>query len=170
MADQWNGGQSGPGERWNVNMPAVIGVVFVFLVGVIVWVIAASGRGDEGAIPGSSIPTVTSTTLPATSSIATTTPPPMPSTTVVPPTAPPTVPPTVRLSVQTFGADVGPAVFAWVFASHHVAAGLMAVGAGVARDALGTYAPAFLFAGLACLVAAASFSAVRNPAQKPAPA
>ena len=52
MADQWSGGQSGPGERWNVNLPAVIGVVFVFLVGVIVWVVAASGSDDNGALPG----------------------------------------------------------------------------------------------------------------------
>ena len=50
MADQWSGGQSGPGERWNVNLPAVIGVVFVFLVGVIVWVVVASGSGDDGAV------------------------------------------------------------------------------------------------------------------------
>src|SRR5688572_17164475 len=28
MADQWTGGQYGPGERWNVNLPAVVGVVF----------------------------------------------------------------------------------------------------------------------------------------------
>ena len=31
----------GSSDRWKVNMPAVIGVVFVFLVGVIVWVIAS---------------------------------------------------------------------------------------------------------------------------------
>jgi hypothetical protein len=39
------------GERWNVNMPAVIGVVFVFLVGVVIWVIATSGDGGD-AVPG----------------------------------------------------------------------------------------------------------------------
>ena len=91
MADQWSGGQSGPGERWNVNLPAVIGVVFVFLVGVIVWVVVASGSGDDGALPGESVPSVpTSTTSTA---VPTTTPLPMPSTTLVPPTAAPTVPP-----------------------------------------------------------------------------
>ena len=82
MADQWSGGQSGPGERGNVNLPAVIGVVFVFLVGVIVWVVAASGSGDDGALPGESVP-----------SVPTTTPLPMPSTTIIPPTVPPTVAP-----------------------------------------------------------------------------
>lgn len=74
-----------------------------------------------------------------------------------------TVPPSVRLTVMTFGREMGPAVFAWIFAAHHVAAGVMAFGTGVSRDMLGTYAPAFLLAGLLCLVAAASFAAVRQP-------
>jgi len=74
-----------------------------------------------------------------------------------------TVPPTVRLSVQTFGQEMGPAVFAWIFAAHHVAAGVMLFGAGVSRDMLGTYAPAFLLAGVLCIVAAASFVAVKQP-------
>ena len=41
-------GPGGAGERWNVNLPAVIGVVFVFLVGVIVWVIASGGEDEPG--------------------------------------------------------------------------------------------------------------------------
>ena len=94
MADQWSGGQSGPGERWNVNLPAVIGVVFVFLVGVIVWVVVASGRGDDGALPGESVPSVPTSTSPVSTAVPTTTPLPMPSTTIVPPTAPVTVPAT----------------------------------------------------------------------------
>lgn len=81
-----------------------------------------------------------------------------------------TVPPTVRLSVQTFGAESGPAVFAWIFAFHHVSAGLMTMGTGVARDMLGTYAPAFLAAGIACFVAASAFVGVRRPAAPAAPA
>ena len=75
-----------------------------------------------------------------------------------------TVPPTVRLSVQTFGPDIGPAVFSWIFAAHHISAGLMLFAAGVSRDVVGSYAPSFFLAGLLCLVAAASFSAVRKPA------
>ena len=74
-----------------------------------------------------------------------------------------TVPPSVRLTVQTFGREMGPAVFAWIFAAHHVAAGTMAFGTGVSRDMLGTYAPAFLLAGALCVVAAASFALVRRP-------
>lgn len=73
-----------------------------------------------------------------------------------------TVPPSVRLTVQAFGREMGPAVFAWIFAAHHVAAGLMAFGTGVSRDILGTYAPAFLLAGALCLVAAASFSMLKK--------
>ncbi len=73
-----------------------------------------------------------------------------------------TVPPSVRLTVQTFGREMGPAVFAWIFASHHIAAGVMAFGTGVSRDMLGSYEPAFLLAGLLCLVAAVSFAGLRT--------
>ena len=75
-----------------------------------------------------------------------------------------TVPPSVRLTVVTFGREMGPAVFAWIFAAHHVAAGVMAFGTGVSRDMLGTYEPAFLLAGVLCFVAALCFLAVRRPA------
>lgn len=94
---------SSAGERWNINMPAVIGVVFVFLLGVVVWVVATSGD-DDGAAPGSTVPvtaspptastgdTVTGTTTPAP--MPSTTPPPTPATSTAPSTVPPTVPPT----------------------------------------------------------------------------
>lgn len=74
-----------------------------------------------------------------------------------------TLPPSIRLTVQSFGREMGPAVFAWIFAAHHVAAGVMAFGTGVSRDTLGTYAPAFLLAGLLCAAAAMSFSLLRRP-------
>lgn len=73
-----------------------------------------------------------------------------------------TVPPTVRLTVQKFGREMGPPIFGWIFAGHHVAAGLMAVGAGVSRDMLGTYAPSFMFAGVMCMVAASGFYLLRG--------
>lgn len=79
-----------------------------------------------------------------------------------------TVPPTVRLTVQAFGPEMGPAVFGWIFAAHHVAAGLMAFGAGVSRDMLGTYAPSFLLAGVMCVVAAASFYLLRVSSRRTA--
>jgi len=31
-----------------------------------------------------------------------------------------TVPPSVRLTLTTFGREIGPAVFAWIFAAHHL--------------------------------------------------
>jgi hypothetical protein len=61
---------------------------------------------------------------------------------------------------------MGPAVFGWIFAAHHVAAGLMTFGAGVSRDALGTYTPAFLFAGILCLIAASSFFIIKKAPSK----
>lgn len=77
-------------ERWNINLPAVTGVVFVFLVGVVVWVVVASGGDDEGgAAAASSSSTASSTVSPSDSTPSsdtvpgTTTPAPMPSTSVV---------------------------------------------------------------------------------------
>jgi MFS family permease len=68
-----------------------------------------------------------------------------------------TVPPTVALCRQYFGA-AGPVVFGWVFAAHQVGAAIAATAAGLTRDHLGTYTPAWFVAGGLCLVAA-SFSA-----------
>ncbi|MEY9741837.1 putative MFS family arabinose efflux permease [Bradyrhizobium japonicum] len=80
-----------------------------------------------------------------------------------------TVPPTVKLTVGTFGREMGPVVFGWIFAAHQLGVGLMAFAAGVSRDTLGTYVPAFLLAGVLCLLAAAAFALVKGPAV-PAPA
>ncbi len=89
---------SGPGERWSVNMPAVIGVVFVFVVGVIVWVIATSG-GDDGDtvadVAGTleDAATTSAATIPPASTAGgttpvTTTPPPLPDASSVPSSEP----------------------------------------------------------------------------------
>lgn len=74
-----------------------------------------------------------------------------------------TLPPSVRLTLTTFGRDMGPAVFSWIFCAHHVGAGLTAYLTGVSRDVLGTYGPAFATAGVLCLVAAAAFAVSRLP-------
>jgi MFS family permease len=63
-----------------------------------------------------------------------------------------TVPPTVALCREYFG-DRGPVVFGWVFASHQVGAAIAATGAGLTRDHLGTYSPAWYVAGGLCLIA-----------------
>ena len=74
-----------------------------------------------------------------------------------------TVPPTVALCRQHFG-DAGPIVFGWVFASHQIGAAIAAIGAGLIRDHLGNYTPAWYVAGGLCLVAASS--SVRMPNSK----
>lgn len=86
------------------------------------------------------------------------------------------VPPTIRLTSDSFGAAQGPLVFGWLFAGHQLGAAAAALGAGLVRDALGTYTPSFVFGGLLCLVAGVtalmlprnSVSAFGNAAPAPA--
>jgi serine/threonine-protein kinase len=99
------------GERWNVNMPAVFGVVFVFLLGVVVWVVASPpGDADEpetvsttrvsasaAELDQTTAPTTSPTPLPTT--LPATVPATDPAGTTVPPTTttasdPTTIPPT----------------------------------------------------------------------------
>jgi MFS family permease len=72
-----------------------------------------------------------------------------------------TVPPTVALCREYFG-DRGPVVFGWVFASHQVGAAIAATAAGLTRDHLGTYSPAWYAAGGLCLVASVLSLRLRN--------
>jgi sugar phosphate permease len=65
-----------------------------------------------------------------------------------------TVPPTVKLAGQAFGREKAPLVFGWVFTGHQVGAAIAAFGAGLSRDVLASYLPAFYVAGAACLFAA----------------
>ena len=58
-----------------------------------------------------------------------------------------TVPPTVKLSTKAFGRDQGPMMFGWVFAAHQLGAATAALAAGVSRDVLLSYLPAFYAAG-----------------------
>jgi predicted MFS family arabinose efflux permease len=74
-----------------------------------------------------------------------------------------TVPPTVKLAGQAFGREKAPLVFGWVFTAHQLGAATAALGAGLSRDALASYLPAFAAAGAACLVAAALALAIRPP-------
>ena len=71
-----------------------------------------------------------------------------------------TVPPTVRLAAQHFGSAKGPILFGWIFAAHQLGSAVAAYGSGVTRDSVLTYLPAFLAAGLACLIAASLFAAI----------
>jgi sugar phosphate permease len=81
-----------------------------------------------------------------------------------------TMPPTVKLTVATFGREMGPALLGWIFAAHQLGAGLFAAASGVSRDMMGTYVPSFFVAGLLCLVAAAAFIAVKRPMPAAVPA
>jgi len=73
-----------------------------------------------------------------------------------------TVPPTVKLAGQYFGRDKGPMVFGWVFAGHQLGAAAAVLAAGVSRDLLASYLPAFFVAGLACILAALATVTVRR--------
>ncbi len=81
-----------------------------------------------------------------------------------------TVPPTVKLAGQAFGRERAPLVFGWVFTAHQLGAAVAALGAGMSRDALASYLPAFYLAGAACLVAALLALAARLPSRGGAPA
>ncbi|HMN73440.1 MAG TPA: MFS transporter [Rhodoblastus sp.] len=66
-----------------------------------------------------------------------------------------TVPPTVKLAGSVFGREKAGLVFGWIFAAHQIGAALAALGGGLSKTYLLTYAPAFWVAGAACLLAAA---------------
>ncbi|WP_019644257.1 MFS transporter [Novispirillum itersonii] len=74
-----------------------------------------------------------------------------------------TVPPTVKLTAERFG-DRANLVFGWVFAGHQAGAAFAAWGAGFSRTAYQTYLPAFFFAGVLCVLAAAVLIAARRRA------
>ena len=73
-----------------------------------------------------------------------------------------TVPPTVALCIDQFGSMRGPLVYGWVFAGHQMGAALAAFGAGELRDITGSYRPAFIIAGICCLVAAVGVTRIRR--------
>lgn len=79
-----------------------------------------------------------------------------------------TVPPTVRLSAQCFGKERAGVAFGWIFAAHQLGAATAAFGAGLSKDILASYLPAFFAAGAMCLVASAIVWLV--DAKRPAPA
>jgi len=73
-----------------------------------------------------------------------------------------TVPPTIALCLAHFGRERGPLVYGWVFAGHQVGGALAAWGAGALHDATGSYRPAFVTAGVACLVAGVGVLRIRR--------
>ena len=65
-----------------------------------------------------------------------------------------TVPPTVRLTGEVFGREKAAIVFGWVAAAHQVGAAFATYTAGALRTEFGSYAPAFIGAGVLCVIAA----------------
>ena len=72
------------------------------------------------------------------------------------------IPPTVRLTARQFGRDQAPVVFGWIFAMHQLGAGVMALATGEFRDVFASYLPAFMAAGVICLLAALSLLLLRG--------
>ncbi|SBT52365.1 MFS transporter [Micromonospora auratinigra] len=77
-----------------------------------------------------------------------------------------TVPPTVALCREWFG-ESGAVVFGWVFAAHQFGAALAATAAGLVRDRLGDYAPAWYVAGALSIGAAGLSLLLRRRAVQP---
>ena len=73
-----------------------------------------------------------------------------------------TVPPTVTLCREIFG-ERGTIVFGWVFAAHQLGAAAAALGAGVIRDAFGTYTYAWWAGAGLCAIAAVLSVVVARP-------
>ncbi|MET0361891.1 MAG: MFS transporter [Sphingobium sp.] len=65
-----------------------------------------------------------------------------------------TVPPTVKLTAQRFGPEKANIVFGWIFAGHQIGAASAALGGGLSRTVWHSYLPAFVVAGILCLIAA----------------
>ncbi|GAC1347605.1 MAG: MFS transporter [Acetobacteraceae bacterium] len=80
-----------------------------------------------------------------------------------------TVPPTIKLAAKEFGRERAPLMFGWVFTGHQIGAATAALLAGISRDALSSYLPAFYAAGMACLVAAIAvlFARAGRPRRQP---
>lgn len=84
-----------------------------------------------------------------------------------------TVPPTVALVADRFGRHNVGVVYGWVFAAHMLGAAVAAWVAGVVRESVGDYAPAFVAAGWIAIVAGFAALAIRRTgpdADAPAPA
>lgn len=77
-----------------------------------------------------------------------------------------TVPPTVAIANRSFGQGEAPIVFGWVAVGHQVGAAAAAFGGGLVRQEWGSYAPAFVAAGVAGVIAAAVLGFARGPEQR----
>jgi sugar phosphate permease len=81
-----------------------------------------------------------------------------------------TVPPTLRLTVDAVGPVDGPIVFGWIFTAHQFGAGFGALTAGIVRTEANTYTPAWLGAGIICLIATVVVLRIGRTTPRRAPA
>jgi len=65
-----------------------------------------------------------------------------------------TIPPTVTLTNDVFGKRDAPVMISWIVAGHQLGGAIAALGAGETRYLTGSYVPAFVASGIACLIAA----------------
>jgi MFS family permease len=76
-----------------------------------------------------------------------------------------TVPPTMALCREIFG-PTSAVVFGWIYASHQIGAGIVALAAGLVRDHYGSYTPAWVGGAVLCVVGAVlSVLIKRQPVQ-----
>jgi MFS family permease len=76
-----------------------------------------------------------------------------------------TVPPTMALCRDIFG-PTSAVVFGWIYASHQIGAGIVALAAGLVRDHYGSYTPAWVGGAVLCVVGAVlSVLIKRQPVQ-----
>jgi len=64
-----------------------------------------------------------------------------------------TIPPTVALTNEVFGRRDAPVIVSWIVCGHQIGGAVAALGAGVLRNATGSYLSAFIVSGAACLIA-----------------
>ncbi len=74
-----------------------------------------------------------------------------------------TIPPTVTLTNDVFGRRDAPVMISWIVAGHQLGGALAALGAGETRYLTGSYVPAFLASGVACLLAALLVQRITQP-------
>ena len=74
-----------------------------------------------------------------------------------------TVPPTVMLVADVFGRRNVGVVYGWVFAAHQLGAAMAAWVAGIVRERVGDYTPAFFAAGMIAIVAGVAALAINRP-------
>jgi MFS family permease len=80
-----------------------------------------------------------------------------------------TVPPTVALTNEVFGKKDAPVIVSWIVCGHQMGGAMAALGAGVMRNATGSYLLAFIASGAACLIASLLVLRIaRRPALVPA--